>query len=287
LFRSPSALRHSCQYLVGRAAARVVNLRDRWLDPPALAFFRTMRDGGFDPDAHIDVLPRQRLIYISVPKCASTTIKSALSALQRGVPPPADKLHTRRYSGLKSPKQVGLSTFHRLANSTSTLRFAFVRNPYARLVSAWADKFQNKPLVKGDSFVDLYLAHRPAIDAALPQGADQTLSFAQFVEFAAASSECRLNAHWQTQDDLLNMPGITLDFVGKVETFRADFARVLDHGGADQQLRQTLGAMHNASRHRPWPDYYNDALAARVQRAYACDFDRFGYPRAIGANGAA
>ena len=240
-----------------------------------------MSDGGFDPDAHIDVLPRHRLIYLSVPKCASTTIKSALSALELGVLPPTDRVHVRRYSGLHSPTQVGLSTFHRLANSTTTLRFAFVRNPYARLVSAWADKFQDKPLVPGDSFVDLYLCHRAAIDSALPEGADQTLSFAQFVMFAVASSDRRINAHWQAQDDLLNMPGIALDFVGKVEAFEVDFTRVLDHVGANHCIRQAIRVYHNASLHRPWPDYFTDDLSARVHRAYERDFDRFAYPRAV------
>jgi hypothetical protein len=281
LFKSPSGLGRSCQYLAGRASSRLVNLRDRWFDPPALAFFETMRENGFDPEAHIDVLPGYRLIYLSVPKCASTTIKSALSALQRGTAPPPDKIHVRRYSGLHSPTQVGLSAFHRLATGPATLRFAFVRNPYARLVSAWADKFQNKPLAAGDSFVDLYLAHRAAIDPALPQGAAETLSFPQFVEFAVATCDRRVNAHWQLQDDLLTMPGIDLDFTGKVESFRADFERVMDHIGAEPRTRQALGATFNASLHWPWPDYYDDALVARVHRAYERDFGRFGYTRAI------
>jgi len=284
LLTASSRFRRTCEYLAGRAATRIVNLRDGWRDPAALAYFRTMCAGGFDPEAHIDVLPRFALIYVSVPKCASTTIKSVLSALQRGESPPPDKIHVRRYSGLNSPTQVGLSAFHRLATDATTLRFAFVRNPYARLVSAWADKFQNKPLVAGDSFVDLYLAHRAAIDnPALPHGAEQTLSFAQFVEFAVASSNRRVNSHWHLQDDLLNMPGLSLDFIGKVETFCADFARVLDHLGADRAPRQPFGISYNASMHRPWPDYYTDALAARVHRAYERDFDHFGYTRALAA----
>lgn len=240
-----------------------------------------MRESGFDPDAHIDVLPRYRLIYLSIPKCASTTIKSVLSALQFGAAPAPDRIHVRRYSGLHSPTQVGLSAFHRLAAGPATLRFAFVRNPYARLVSAWADKFQNKPLVAGDAFVDLYLAHRAAIDPALPHGAEETLSFPQFVEFAVATCDRRVNAHWQLQDDLLTMPGIDLDFTGKVESFGADFARVMDHIGADPRTRRALGATFNASLHRPWPDYYDNTLAARAHRAYERDFARFGYARAI------
>ena len=278
----PSRLRHPCQYLAGRVSSRIANLRDRWLDPAAFSFFQAMVAGGFDPEAHIDVLPRQRLIYVSVPKCASTTIKSVLSAVESGQTPPANKIHIRRHSGLNSPRHAGFSTFRRLAADPSALRFAFVRSPYARLVSAWADKFQAKPLVPGDAFVDLYLAHRASVDRALPQGAQQTLSFAEFVEFATATCSSRVNAHWNLQDDLLAMPGIALNLVGKVESFRDDFARVLDHVGANGATLPALDTNYNTSRHRPWPEYYDDALAWRVYRAYERDFDRFRYPRTTG-----
>lgn len=281
MHRKPFGLRQPCRYFLGRASSRVANWRDHWLDPSAMTFFKAMSDGGFDPDAHIDVLPQHRLIYICVPKSASTTIKSALSALERGVPISQDKLHRRRCSGLKSPTHVGLSTFHRLANSAATLRFSFVRNPYSRLVSAWADKFQGKPLIAGNSFIEQYRAHRAAIGYALPDGPDETLSFPQFVEFAAATADRRVNAHWQLQSDLIAMPGIKLDLIGKVETFRDDFNRVLDHAGAGDRFRQAIGVPLNTSRHRQWQDYYTDALAARVHHAYERDFDRFGYMRAI------
>lgn len=274
-------LRRLQRYLLSRAASRVINWRDHWLDPAAATFYRAMSVGGFDPDAQIDVLPQHRLIYVCVPKSASTTIKSALSALERGTPACADMLHKRRYSGLRSPSHVGLSAFHRLANSALSLRFSFVRNPYARLVSAWADKYQGKSIVAGDSFIDQYRAYRAAIGGAMPDGRNETLSFTQFVEFAIATADRRVDAHWHLQDDLLDMPGIKLDLIGKVENFPGDFNRVLDHAGASKQIRQVIDAHLNTSQHRPWQDYYTDALAARVHRAYERDFDRFGYMRAI------
>lgn len=260
------------------ARAHLRNWRDRCTDPAAASFFAALTAGGFNPEAHIDALPEHRLLYVSVPKCASTTIKSVLSALHGRAAVAPTKIHNRRHTGLPSPSHIGISNFYRLVNSPGTLRFAFVRNPYARLVSAWADKFQNKPLVAGDSFIELYLAHRAATDPALPCGPDKTLSFAQFVDFAIATAHSRVDAHWHSQADLLDMPGIALDFVGKVECFGRDFERVLQHVDAGPRLRYAIG-VRNGSRHLPWPDYYSDSLAARVYRTYQRDFDSFGYVR--------
>jgi hypothetical protein len=281
LFLPRSDFVSASRYWFENAHSWFVNRRDRLLDPRASAFFDRLHADGYKPNAHIDVLVQHRLIYIAVPKCATTTVKTVLSALNGTAAVARTHPHRRRHSGLKSPRLTGLSTFYRLATSPATLRFSFVRNPYARLVSAWADKFSDKPLVPGDSFVDQYLALRSSIDARLPQGPDATLSFPQFVEFAVATSPSRVDAHWQLQDDLLTMPGIRIDFVGKVESFRRDLTRVLDHASADRRLHDTLGTRMNATRHRPWPDYYSPALAARVYRAYEADFSRFEYPRAL------
>jgi hypothetical protein len=265
--------------------SQIRNLYDLIADPAAARFFQTLIDSGFDPNAHIDVLPWQALIYVCVPKSASTTIKAALTTLQGNAASRSpEALHTRRRSGLRSPAQIGIAQFYRLATSSDTLRFTFVRNPYSRLVSAWANKYRGKPLVRGDSFVDLYLANRKTIDATLPKGASNTLSFPQFVTFAAATADRRLNAHWHLQDDLVSMPGIALDFVGKVESFHTDFNRVLDHAGADERLRQVIAVNRNTSRHAPWQTYYDQALAERVYRAYRQDFERFGYSRTIEPN---
>jgi len=174
-----------------------------------------------------------------------------------------------------------LSTLYRTVSDSRTLRFSFVRNPYERLVSAWADKFCNRPLVPGDSFIDKYLRHRHELDASLPQGAQQTLSFADFVIFATATADRRIDAHWQLQQDILDMPGITLNLVGKVETFAADFDRVLDHLSLHRYRAPAQITPQHQSRHQPWPQYYTAALADRVYRAYQRDFDCLGYARAI------
>jgi hypothetical protein len=237
--------------------------------------------GGYNPNAHIDALVQQKLIYVNVPKCASTSIKMMLSRLVGRTVASFEQLHNRKYSGLQSPFQIGMSAFHRLATDSATLRFSFVRNPYERLVSAWADKFQDRYLVAGDSFIDKYLAHRKAVDPSLPRGEHRMLTFADFATYATATASLRVDAHWGLQDDILGMPRLALDFIGHVETFARDIERVLDHVRADRLLGQAALMPLRASPHNSWPLYYTQSLADRVYRAYERDFDRFGYPRAI------
>jgi hypothetical protein len=176
-----------------------------------------------------------------------------------------------------------IDSFFRLATGSDTLRFSFVRNPYARIVSCWADKFAGKPLIGGDVFIDPYLALRSEIDADLPAGADRTLSFPEFAAFAAATARTGHEVHLQTQEDILSLPGIALDMIGKVETFDADFVRVLDYVNASDAIRREAAVALNESHHDDWPSYYTPELADLIYRAYECDFDRFGYARAIRA----
>jgi len=275
------SLHRYCRYRVGLARSRVTRFIDSCFDPEASRFYSDLVERGFDQLSHIDVLPRQRVVYLCIPKCASTTIRMALSAMIGYGEVPAEQVHLRRQSGLRSPKQVGASAFYRLVKDETALRFSFVRNPYDRLVSAWADKFRDKPLAAGDPIVDIYLEQRRAMDLPLPKNADETLSFADFVHFTAATADRRIDVHWQSQDDILNVPGIVFDFIGKLESFNQDFARVIEHVGAGHAAAAAINAHFNRSRHRPWRDYYTGPLAAEVYRTYERDFDRLGYARSI------
>jgi hypothetical protein len=174
-----------------------------------------------------------------------------------------------------------ISSFFRLATSPQTLRFSFVRNPYARVVSCWAEKFRDRPLAGGDPSIKVYLASRHEADVGLPAGRDRTLSFPEFATYATSMAWRRRDPHIQAQADILSMPGITLDLIGKVESFLGDFAQVLDHLRADDSVRREAIVLLNKSDHAHWSDYYTPELADRIYRAYEPDFDLFGYPRAI------
>ena len=129
--------------------------------------------------------------------------------------------------------------------------------------------------------METYLQHRLVADKSLPHGRDQNLSFAQFAEFASATAHQRLNAHWNLQNDLLDMPGLELNLIGRVENFADDFGHVLDHVGSAGRPSQFIEARLNTSQHLAWQNYYPPPLAKSVYRAYERDFDRFKYLQTV------
>ncbi|HUI94199.1 MAG TPA: sulfotransferase family 2 domain-containing protein [Xanthobacteraceae bacterium] len=250
-------------------------------DPAAAEFYGKLISGGYEPDLLLNVLPAHKLLYVALPKAASTRIRQTLARVGGRYILSLKPSRRARYSGPYGPRSMTKSAFFRLAIGADTLRFSFVRNPYARAVSCWADKFRGKPLVPGDPLINAYLAVRRDLAAGLPAGADRSLPFPAFVLFAAAAARRRCDIHVQAQDDILSMPGIRLDHVGKVESFAQDFARVLDHVGASAAVRREALIPMNESRHDAWSAYYTAELADRIYRAYERDFDRFEYPRAM------
>ena len=92
----------------------------------------------------------------------------------------------------------------------------------------------------------------------LPEGPTNTLSFDEFVNFATMTAQDRVDAHWHLQAGLLDMPGIELNLIGKVESFEQDFRRVLDHVQANDALRADVTKPANASDHVDWRSYYTE-----------------------------
>lgn len=263
-----------------RLAARLFN-------PVAVEFYDRIATRSYDIDNVITVVPSHKVIYFVIPKAANTRIRATLGEVmgRRSL----SLLPTRwgRVGYPRHPRTIGVSAFHRLAIDPKTLRFTFVRNPYDRLVSCWANKFLNKPLVKkrmfteGEFSIELYLATRQRIDPNLPVGKDKTLSFPDFVTYATAIAPLGVDYHMQRQSDLLCVPGIPIDYTGKVENFPIDIIPILDHIGASNDLRNRVVVPLNKSMRSRAADYYTPELVKRVFNAYESDFDLLRYPHTL------
>lgn len=155
-------------------------------------------------------------------------------------------------------------------------RVCVVRNPYARLVSAWADKIRQ-----------IEPGFRATCDAALrhagrdrPDGAP---TFREFVTWMIDTNDpLTCDAHWQPQSNLLYPDLIAYNTVIRIESFREDLLNLLETlvpGGGADLLGRGGGLAHNVALPVRWSETYDEELAARVAEFYAPCFEAYGYER--------
>ena len=166
--------------------------------------------------------------------------------------------------------------------------FAFVRNPWARLVSCYANKVL---ALLPRRFAD-FRRHYPLIRF-------ERMTFTDFVRFVCRVPDDLCDKHFAPQCRFLD--GNTLDFVGRVERFADDLSEIIRLGGLDERLLKWA----HVKRHRSstaarnldkrahiktmlssrvghgqalyYTDLYTTQTRNLVARKYAKDIDRFGY----------
>ena len=142
------------------------------------------------------------------------------------------------------------------------LKIAFVRNPWARLVSCW----QNKTI---DNL------HRTWPNYGFYQG----MKFSAFARMVVEIPHHESDKHWRSMAyDLTDNNGNCLaDYVAKCESLAYDWdvARGIIAGRRGLQLPAV--PHRNKSEHRHYSTYYTDELAALVGDYYAQDINLFDY----------
>jgi hypothetical protein len=134
-------------------------------------------------------------------------------------------------------------------------KFAFVRNPWDRLVSCWRNKIVDKRkahMFKGDP--------------------DQLASFDRFVNHLATQDLARCDIHIRLQCVQIDLNH--LDFLGRLEHLDRDFNHVCQTLGLPGDLKAKTNA---SSRESDYRIYYTDPLAEKVGALYRRDIEMFGY----------
>ena len=133
----------------------------------------------------------------------------------------------------------------------SYFKFAFVRNPFDRFISAMA-------------------FFRPQLFKANAKACIQEVLFAQKKgrHFLFLPQE-----HWMKDQ----AHQFSMDFVGKYENLSLDFDKIMHHIG----LPATSLQPQNSASHAPYAQYYDAELTTLVQQLYQHDFKAFNYPTEI------
>jgi hypothetical protein len=216
---------------------------------------------------HRILLKPYRAIYISVPKVACTSFKTAFAGildvdLERAKGDP----HRVRY-----PRPVPIESVERFLYP-GFYRFAFVRNPWDRLVSCYRDKIKNE--VPGYTHFTI----RPGVANCLARFDDfvPNMSFEAFVDAVASIPDRDADEHFRSQHTFLtdSEGWLAADFVGRYERLADDFRIVQERTGLPNIELPRLQAARKGAK---YVDYYSAETRALVSERYRRDIEMFEY----------
>ncbi|GAB3734947.1 hypothetical protein GCM10028862_18360 [Luteimonas pelagia] len=242
-------------------------------DPASIKGRKKLVD--FENNTNISL--RHRYVYFAVDKVANSSIKNSLFEIEYA---PVGKktvtLYDKRSSPLLSPYQLPIELLRDVLNSGNYFRFAFVRNPYSRLLSCYLDRIltaSSKPRRQLNAFIKR------------KGGQIDDVSFEAFIEAICEQSSNAQNSHWRVQADDILHGEVEFDFIGKFERLWQDMAIVssriwgeLRPEMANKDVNKSPRATNAGGKLR---EFYTPELAARVAERFAADFDAFGYERDI------
>lgn len=130
-------------------------------------------------------------------------------------------------------------------------RFAFVRNPWDRLVSCWRDK-----VLRRDKFIS----------------SDNEQEFESFVNYVSRFVDLEHgNVHLRLQSRLIDMNH--LDFLGRFETFEDDLKKVIEI----LDIEAVIKKKNATNRKADYRDYYTERTKNIVAELYKKDIQIFNY----------
>jgi Sulfotransferase family len=209
------------------------------------------------------ILASRRLPYIYVQnwKCGCSTIKSTLWAAEHAVGTAVAPGHPHQriadYPFINDPG--------RWEGAGREFVFTFVRNPFARMLSAYL----NKIVLHRDPSVWGRFAARHGLG-------EEALPFGEFLELVARTPPAQMDMHWRPQSHTVAPHAVAYDFVGSMERFEEDLGQVLTRiFGRDLPVHEH--APHRTGSTDQLADHYGAEEIDLVRRICAVDFRELGY----------
>lgn len=146
-------------------------------------------------------------------------------------------------------------------------RFAFVRDPYDRLVSCYSEK------IRSDGPERLFVngVHRGLLRyGRFKYG----MSFAEFAREVSRIPDADADPHFRSQSSFLvdGKGELVVDFVGRFESLQEDLSRVASKLNVEMELPHLLKSKRDGA-----AAYYDPITRALVWERYAEDFRLLGY----------
>ena len=200
-------------------------------------------------------LADRNLVYMEVPKVACTSIKLTIGhAYGMSFETELDSHDHQGWNyGLGKPQK------------SQGCIFAFVRNPFDRLVSCYRDK-----VVGSDYFSEtLKMSHNR-----IPSD----ISFEEFVKIIVKIPDFLADKHFKSQYALLSHNGQLLpNFIGHFETLKEDWLLLAKKHKFDHSLAHKNAGKMREKDNNTYHNYYTPELINLVYLRYQNDFSQLGY----------
>lgn len=215
---------------------------------------------------------KHQYFFLENPKVASTSILRKLQQIEFGDQQSAvNDPHERSSSPIPKMSTLDGATQHKILNAPEIFRFAFVRNPYSRLLSAYQSKIKAGLRSKAEVLAVINNVSKEEIT-----DLSQEVSFAQFVDVVCKQEPFDMNPHWNLQSDQILIDHIDYDFIGRFEKLDQDFEYIRSRLFGNEQPGLTQSKNRTGSS-ASLADFYTGDLAEKVYKKFQCDFENFGY----------
>lgn len=199
-----------------------------------------------------------RAVFVHVQKTGGVTVQAMMEQAWPDARRHAPRARHRTYAEILR-REPALADY---------FSFAFVRNPWSRMVSWW-EMILDIHHRAGEGHEDA-LRHLRTNDFIDRTGRDYG-SFDEFVLRGPRTWE-RLS---RPQVDYLRAPGRSVDFVGRTEQLDSDIAEVCRRLG--MAAPPEVPRRNETQKSRHWRDYYTDETRQRVGELFRADLEEFGY----------
>jgi len=209
---------------------------------------------------HNIVMHERKAIYFTFPKVASSSIKKVIAkdlGLYRG----AD-IHDLGYPTI--PHQY-------LKRCKGYFKFAFVRNPWDRMVSCYSNKILKDPdFTEGEyeKGIYKYWAKYNLFYAGM--------SFPAFVDAVCQIPDSEADIHFRCQASFFKTQSgdLTMDFIGRFENLEEDFKSVCERIGLKGA---ELEHVNRSERKQSYREYYDEITREKIASRYSNTLSRFQY----------
>jgi hypothetical protein len=199
----------------------------------------------------IMICDERRFIWVAVAKVASMVMQTAICG-SLGVP----FVQWQKYA---------LGSIADVAARNGHFRFAFVRNPWARLCSCYLDKIVG-PTLGPQEFI---LGNH---------GMTPGMTFEQFVRRVAAIRDADADEHFVSQAFTLSHAGrLAVDYVGRFESLPQDWDRLRGRLGLPEIPWTPVGSRRPRCDFAFHRSYYTPELIEIVRQRYEDDVCLFDY----------